>query len=265
MTGSPVADLHVHTNASDGTLSLREIPDAASNASLHTVALTDHDRFHPDLTDPVMTLDTIRIIRGIELKVSCPDGTHIDLLGYAAKRTRELAALIDRLQENRVERAEEIIRNVEKELDISLPITIDDGIGRPHIAGAVSDHPAVSLSHNEVFDELIGDGRPCYVPREIPSLSEGKRILRNACELVSVAHPLRYRHLTTAVSVATELGAIERWYPYKQSVDLNPIDRAIEQGSLIPTGGSDAHGRKLGQCGLDEHACQRVLSALKIV
>lgn len=262
MTGSPVADLHVHTTASDGVLSVEEIPAAARDASLHTVALTDHDRFNPSLKDPVTTVDGIRVIRGIELKVSCPNGTTIDLLGYATTETPALASLIADLQTNRIERAREMIAQLERALDISIDCPMHEGIGRPHIAQAVADHSAVSLTKDDVFDEYIGDGRPCHVQREIPTLAEGARILTDACQLVSVAHPLRYDDLEAALAAAVDVGAIERWYPYDRPVDPSPIDRAIADHSLIPTGGSDAHGPQLGQCGLDEPACQRFLTAL---
>ena len=39
-----VADLHVHTTNSDGTLTLETLAPAAERADLAAVAVTDHDR-----------------------------------------------------------------------------------------------------------------------------------------------------------------------------------------------------------------------------
>ena len=51
-----VADLHVHTTNSDGSLTLETLPDAADAAGVSTVAVTDHDRLHPGLSTPVATV-----------------------------------------------------------------------------------------------------------------------------------------------------------------------------------------------------------------
>ena len=67
-----VADLHVHTTNSDGTLTLGTLAPAAERADLAAVAVTDHDRLHPDLADGVSTLDGITVIHGIELRVETP-------------------------------------------------------------------------------------------------------------------------------------------------------------------------------------------------
>jgi len=48
-----VADLHAHTTVSDGVMSLAEVPATARDAGLDWVAVTDHDRIHPDLSAPV--------------------------------------------------------------------------------------------------------------------------------------------------------------------------------------------------------------------
>ena len=106
-----VADLHVHTTNSDGTLTLETLPGAAREAGVDAVAVTDHDRLHPDLQTPVAVLDGLTVVHGIELRVDSPAG-QVDLLGYGARRTDDLAAELDRLQENRIERAREIVDRV---------------------------------------------------------------------------------------------------------------------------------------------------------
>jgi Predicted metal-dependent phosphoesterases (PHP family) len=90
----PAADLHVHTTASDGTLTVPELPAAARRAGVEWVAVTDHDRVHPDLDAPVTDRDGVHIIRGIELRVET-DRQRLDLLGYGVSRpTRSSPSVI---------------------------------------------------------------------------------------------------------------------------------------------------------------------------
>ncbi|MFB6186737.1 MAG: PHP domain-containing protein, partial [Halobacteriaceae archaeon] len=109
-----------------------------------------------------------------------------------------------------------IVEQIEQHLNITLDVEYHRGIGRPHIARAVINHPDTSLSYDEVFDELIGEGKPCYVARNIPSFSKGHSILTEACSVVGLAHPFRYDDPESALEVTTELDAVERYYPYDQ-------------------------------------------------
>ena len=52
MAESPVADLHAHTTNSDGEMTLSAVSNAAREAGVDAVAITDHDRLHPDLDAP---------------------------------------------------------------------------------------------------------------------------------------------------------------------------------------------------------------------
>ncbi|PSP33660.1 PHP domain-containing protein [Halobacteriales archaeon QH_10_70_21] len=61
-----VADLHVHTTNSDGTLTLSTLVDAAEAAGVTAVAVTDHDRLHPELRTPVSALGELTV-RGREI------------------------------------------------------------------------------------------------------------------------------------------------------------------------------------------------------
>ncbi len=257
-----VADLHVHTDNSDGTLTLETLPTAAERAGLSAVAVTDHDRLHPELSTPVADISGLTVVHGIELRVEVDAGFRVDLLAYGARRTDELLAIVERLQTDRIERGRAIIDRVESRLGVELPIEPRAGIGRPHIASAIAD--VTELSVEDAFAELIGDDCPCYVARDVPSFEEGRRILESACGLVGLAHPLRYDDVDAALSLCAELDAVERFYPYERSVDHRPVDRAIERYDLVATGGSDAHDETLGRAGLDLEQYRRFRSSLTV-
>ena len=255
-----VADLHTHTTVSDGSLTIDEVPAAAREAGLDWVAVTDHDRIHPDLDSPVVVRDGIRIVRGIELRVDA-GFERLDLLGYGVEHTDALDAEIGRLQTDRRERGARILARVEDRIGIDLDVDVRPGIGRPHIARAI-DESSAPFDYAAAFDELIGDDGPCYVAREVTDLDRGIDLLRNACPIVGLAHPFRYDDVDAALEVAPRLDAIERFYSYDRPVDPARIDRVARAGDLLITGGSDAHERTLGTAGLPAAALAPVRDRL---
>ena len=290
------ADLHVHTDHSDGQMNLTEVPGAARGAGVEVVAVTDHDRVHPDIEAPVVVFpregdpvpvspdralpddpedpgdsedpddrddeNAITVIRGIELRVEAGD-RRVDLLGYGLERTPEIEATIQQIQADRRERGRAIIECIADRLGISLPIEPRPGLGRPHVARAVDRHPETDLDYQATFEQLIARDGPCYVERTIPSFEEGRRVLADACDVVSLAHPLRYDDPAAALSLTADLDAVEQYYPYDRDVDLAPVDGAIAEHDLLATGGSDAHDDRLGRAGLDRDDFGRVWASLR--
>jgi len=247
-----VADLHAHTTVSDGVMSLAEVPATARDAGLDWVAVTDHDRIHPDLSAPVEDRDGVRLVRGIELRVDA-GFERLDLLGYAVEHTDALDAEIERLQTDRKQRAAAIVDRVEDRLAVDLGIEPGPGIGRPHIARAI-DESTAPYDYAGAFDELIGNDGPCYVAREVTDLDRGVELLRDACAVVGLAHPFRYDDVDAALDVARELDAVERFYPYGRAVDDARIEAVAAESDLLLTGGTDAHQRTLGEAGLTAEA-----------
>jgi len=258
----PVADLHVHTTNSDGTLTMDTLPAAAKRAGLEAVAVTDHDRLHPRIAAPAVTLDGITVVHGIELRVEA-DSQRIDLLGYGVEETADLTGLVEHLQTDRIERARAITECVEDRLGVHLAVDFEPGVGRPHVARAVADSDA-DLGYEGAFEELIGDDCPCYVPREIPSFERGRRVLGEACRVVGLAHPFRYSEPGRALELATRLDAVEVAYPYSADVDTEPAARLAREHGLLVTGGSDAHDETLGRAGLDSDQFARLRNALDL-
>jgi predicted metal-dependent phosphoesterase TrpH len=251
-----VADLHAHTTASDGTMTAAELAATAADAGLDWVAVTDHDRIHPDLDAPVVERAGVRVVRGIELRVDA-GFERLDLLGYAAEHTAALDAEIERLQADRQRRGAAILDAVEERLGVDLDVEPRPGLGRPHIARAV-EASAAPYDYAGAFDELIGNDGPCYVARDVTDLDRGVELLRDACALVGLAHPFRYDDVDAALDVARELDAVERFYPYGRPVDDGRVERVAAESDLLLTGGSDAHERTLAEAGLTAAAFEPV-------
>ncbi|MGM0592214.1 MAG: PHP domain-containing protein [Halobacteriota archaeon] len=257
---SVVADLHVHTTASDGVLSVAELPAAAREAGISAVAVTDHDRLNADLDGPVTTVEDLAVIRGIEMQVDA-GAQSVDLLGYGVRETESLRAELDRLQRNRIERGRAIVERVEDRLGVDLDVDISEGLGRPDVARAI-DASDADYDFQGAFDHLIGDDGPCYVARDIPDAEAGIDLLSEACSLVGLAHPFRYEDTDAALALAPELDAIERCYPYGREVDFEPLDRLVDEYGLVVTGGSDTHGPTVGDVGVSETTYERFRTRL---
>jgi len=250
-----VADLHVHTTNSDGTLTLVTLPEAAHRGDLDAVAVTDHDRLHPELDGPVTRLDGVTVIHGIELRVDVGD-FRVDLLGYGVHPTGEIQALAEGLQTDRITRARAIVERVEDRTGADLDVTFEEGVGRPHIARAIAESDA-DYDYEGAFRHLIGDDRPCYVSRDIPTFEEGRDVLLESCAVVGLAHPFRYDDPERALELTATLDAVERYYPYGRDVETELVDDVAERYDLLVTGGSDAHDEELGLAGLDREEFER--------
>ena len=272
---SPYADLHVHTTRSDGRLEPDAVAEAARQVGISVVAITDHDVLPPfevsdvrptggdriDERDGTADGGRMTVVAGIELRVEPDDGDRLDLLGYGVHRTDELAELCRTLGDERRTRGQKIVELVEEHEGVTLDVEVDEGTGRPHVARAIDAHPDIDLGYQDAFDELIGSGCPCYVRRRcLPSFDRGRRLLAAACDVVSLAHPLRYRDPEAALERATVLDAVELAYPYTEPVDIGPVERTIAEHDLLATGGSDAHGEVLGVAGLDRESYRRLAS-----
>jgi hypothetical protein len=260
IASAPVADLHLHTTASDGVLTVPQLPAAARAGGVDTVAVTDHDCVHPALDAPVTVHDGVTVIRGIELRVDA-GGQKVDLLGYAVESTPELRDELARIQENRQERARKIRDCVERRLGVTLDLDVREGVGRPHIARSIEASEA-DYDYQAAFDRLIGDDGPCYVAREVTAFERGVELLSDACAVVGLAHPFRYADLDAALALTEELDAVERYYPYGRPVDTDRLDAVVASNDLLTTGGSDAHDEVLGRAGPPRDAFDRFAARL---
>lgn len=245
-----IADLHVHTTRSDGTIEPDAIPAVANRYGCLAIAVTDHDRV-PPWTAAIDVIDGVICIAGIELRVETEEAGRVDLLGYGVTATDSLVAEIERLQRNRAERARSMFERLETKLDVDLGIEPHPGIGRPHIARAVA--ATTDLDYQTVFDRFIGDDGPCYVPRDVTRFDDGIDLLEDASEAVVLAHPLRYDNLDAALALVDRLDGLEYDYPYEVATTGQAmLDRFVTGRELLLTGGSDAHAEAdVARAGLD--------------
>ncbi len=246
------ADLHVHSNASDGTDSPADVMRRAKAAGLDAVALTDHDTT-AGITQARDDLPAgITLVPGMELSCQLNDRS-VHLLAYLFDEADEdLATQTQRIRDDRIIRAQAMVARLR---DLGAPVTWEDVtkiagsavVGRPHIARAmvaagVIDEPAEAFT-----DEWIADNGRAYVDKYALDPAHAIRLIRAAGGTTVLAHPRAGRawNLSDAEIAdlrAAGLAGLEVFHPdHDEATRLHLLRLATDLG-LIATGGSDDHG-----------------------
>ncbi|UCE18104.1 MAG: PHP domain-containing protein [Gemmatimonadota bacterium] len=242
------ADLHVHTTASDGTVSPEKIVELALQTDLKAIAITDHDAIEGIVPaiHSAKNLDC-QVVPGVELSVTM-NGIDMHLLGYYIDYTdSQFAKRLEFFRKVREERAEKIVQKLN---ELGIPIDFENvrkiagegSIGRPHIAEALLQEQFVT-SFNEAFVRFLGYNNPAYVPKFKMSLAEAIDLVRSAGGISVYAHPgtVKKDELIPGF-IAQGLQGLEVIHPdHNPSVTKHYTDVARKFG-LIVTGGSDFHG-----------------------
>ncbi|MEE9541276.1 MAG: PHP domain-containing protein [Candidatus Thorarchaeota archaeon] len=249
------ADLHVHSNLSDGVHSPSELLALASNLNLGALALTDHDTI--DGLVEFMNAEVLGCpirIPGVEISTEYK-GVEAHLLGYfVPTQAPKLVKRLKTLEESRRKRFPKMRSRLESE---GIRLSDDDidqmlqGVkapGRPHLAKLLIQRGYVK-DIEEAFHKYLGKGKPGYVKKERADIGEAISLLRSEGAVPVLAHPLTMRlpDLRSTLIKLRELGllGVESEYDYQHlHLNVKPGEvRAIAEGlGLIETAGSDYHG-----------------------
>ncbi len=246
-------DLHVHSTASDGTMSPAELAVAVKEAGLCAFALTDHDT-----VDGIAEARTaakaasVELIPGVEL--SCDyKGKEVHMVGlYLDETNPRLLTHLARFRDNRDNRNQKMYQKLNEEgfaiSEEGLREMFPDAVlTRAHVARFLLEHGYVK-SISEAFEKYIGDGCRCHVPREKITPQEGIELIHHANGKAVLAHPVLYhmsddrlRKLITDC-LACGLDGIEALYSTYQPGDERYIRKLADEYGLAVSGGSDFHG-----------------------
>src|SRR5437773_11390370 len=131
-----------------------------------------------------------------------------------------------------------------------LEIAQGGALGRPHLAQALFEKGYLR-SYDDAFRTLIAKDSPAYVPRIGLDPFEAVALVRKHGGVPSLAHPGTVVGLDALLPklVAAGLAGIEAYYgEHSPEMTARCLARARMHG-LVPTGGSDFHGR--GEHGVD--------------
>lgn len=246
-------DLHVHSTASDGTLSPSKVTELALQCGLFAYALTDHDTVD-GVAEAMQAAEgtSLTVIPGAEF--SCKyEGMEIHILGLCMDTgCQELLSALGHVREIRRQRNEKLLALFQAD---GFPINYEDlihgnkdtVITRAHFARALLEKGCVS-SVKQAFDKYLGDGKKYYMPKKMLSPKEAIRLIKLAGGLPALAHPLQYKlgwkkteQLLLKLKEEGLMGVEVYYSSHSQSESLHLREIASRLG-LLSTGGSDFHG-----------------------
>ena len=250
------ADLHLHSNASDGSLSPGAVAWAARAGGLSLIAICDHDTVAGVGEAQAALPDGLRLIAGIEIS-SAIGGRELHVLGYgidpgfpellsytaraATARAERMRTMIARLQERKV--------NVAYGDVIAAAEVPPQCLGRPHLARALMNRGHVRTI-GEAFDRFIGNDSPAYVPADLLPPVAAIELIHAAGGVAVWAHP-RLEIFDREVRGLRERGldGVECYRPRTLPTEVQYYETAARDLGMLRTGGSDWHGSWHGPLG----------------
>lgn len=252
-------DLHVHSSASDGTLTPEALVEEAYKNGLSAFALTDHDTIQGiahayDKADRMKQEGKdITVVSGVELSVEYVK-RDIHMLGLLIDHKNE--TLCDALilaQKEREQRNDKMVANLAQAgIDITMEklrdlVGKDTVLTRAHFGKYLVLHQYCKDT-KEAFAKYLNEDGPYYVPRKYITPEDGIDLIRSAGGIPVLAHPLIYKlsdqELDTLVGRLKNHGllGLEAIYSSNMGFDEGIARRLANKYDLLITGGSDFHG-----------------------
>lgn len=249
-------DLHIHTNYSDGVFSPEKVVDAAIEANLDVIALTDHDNIlsYDVAQNYLKKLEkegekTLTVVRGIEVN-TLYQNCEVHILGYFMDvENEDFKNLIKIQQQARVNQTHEIVELLHKKEsinikyeDITKQVAPGGSIGRPHIAKAITAAGGTN-SVMEAYGKYINDSSAVYVKRKTVSPHDAVEIIYDAGGIPVIAHPHDLDSAETLVKDLMHCGlrGIEAYHRKHSPAIVEYFSSMAENLGLVVTGGSDFH------------------------
>lgn len=240
-------ELQSHSTVSDGQLEPAGVVQAAAAAGVEVLALTDHDAIAgvPEAAREAERAG-VELVPAIEMSCVHEYADDLHICGYWID-LEVIEPACERAQQERVNRAEEIIANLRKEgFDLTLEDAIAEAgdalsIGRPHIARAAG----ATGNLGPFFEEYLVPGAKAFVPRRWPTAAEAVEIIQGAGGAAVIAHPYwdikEPAHVERLIRSLPVQG-VETFYPPHTRAQTEHLLALCRELDLTPTASSDFHG-----------------------
>ena len=243
------ADLHVHTNFSDGRLTPQQLLDLSKKSGISIISITDHDSVNaiPEAVKYGKRIG-VQVIPGVEISADLDD-QEVHILGYFIDYSnKKLLDFLTSSRKLRIKRNEKIVEKLNtlgsniKFNSILVKAGANTSIGRPHIAMELNEEGFVN-SYYDAFIKYIGDGKPAYVKKSNPKTADVIKIISEMGGLSFVAHPGKIVRDELLLKLIGEgLDGIELIHPSHSAEDIEYFSKMAAENFLLTSGGSDFHG-----------------------
>jgi 3',5'-nucleoside bisphosphate phosphatase len=261
---APTFELQSHSTYSDGELSPTALVNAAAQAGVELLALTDHDT-----TDGVAEAAQaasrlgLRFVTGVEISVLDPGAQDLHICGYLVDPA--YAALGEQLRRSRLDREQRAERMATALTELGWAIDREhldarkaagQTTGRPHLAEAVVSHPdnaarlaGEGLENPSAFlAAYLIEGRPGFRERLAPTVAEAIDLIHAAGGVAVWAHPFWDIDAGPEVLAtldrfaAAGLDGVEVFYVTHTREQTDLLVARCAELDLLTTGSSDFHG-----------------------
>ncbi|MCW8965398.1 MAG: PHP domain-containing protein [Candidatus Pacearchaeota archaeon] len=279
-------DLHIHTTASDGKKTPREVVDWAIERGLSSIAITDHDEIAGSKEAALYAKDkNIEVVSGIE--ISCFEEEFglrdIHIVGLFVNHDDErILSFVNEMNQCRIKEKKGIINKLnDLGYDISfeeLKLEVNGGsFGRPHVANILFRKYSDKFeTYGQIFDELLGNGKLAHVVREgVYDMKRAIDLIHDSGGIAILAHPGVYGcDVEELINLFAKLGGdgIEVDYNYEKfgEIDLEEfygkLREIAKEKNLLISGGTDFHKelthKNIGEHGVSEEEFDVLKSAV---
>jgi len=247
------ADLHLHTNFSDGTYTPEELTAHGQRLGFRALALSDHDTMEGCARMAAACASAgIEFIPASELTAEL-EGHELHLLGYFLDTTNaKLLEELAKFQEVRQNRIREIVARI-RELNVPLREELVFEVancrapGRPHVARALVK-AGLCRNLDEAFERFLKKDRPAWVPKFKMSAPDAVALIHQAGGLAVMAHP-GLNNCDDLIPALADCGldGLECYHTKHGAAAAYHYQKVAEQLGLLVTGGSDCHGLSKGR------------------
>ena len=247
-------DLHLHSNNSDGSASVKELVEMVKNSGIKIFALTDHDTVK-GVNEAVKYIpDGAMFIKGVELTCKI-DNINCHILGYGINpESRELTELIELGKKLRRQKLETRIKYLREVWNIELTqeelkwLYSRKSVVKTHLANILVNR---GLSDNNV-DAMKKYLDGCKTGNTKFNGIEAIKVIKQAGGIPVWAHPLGgegEEHLTEKyflsqlkTMIESGIEGLECYYSRYTIKESEFLAECAEENNLLISGGSDWHG-----------------------
>jgi 3',5'-nucleoside bisphosphate phosphatase len=268
-----IADLHMHSNFSDGKYDVKYLIDNCIKENLSHFSISDHDTVkHFSEIRRYLNVNNLDIefIPGVEF--SCEfNGTSVHILGYGIdESSTDLTKLFCKINQERID----IIQEMGKRL-INLGCNINyehilenqNSPGRPHLANELVKN-GYAKNFDDAFDKWLGRGKSGYLKKWKPRAEDVIKIIHNSNGIASIAHIGVYKSIKKINKILElNLDCIEAFHPDHSEEYTDNILKFCDENNLSYSGGSDFHGwgnnNSIGSYGLNDDEIIQFINKLQ--
>ncbi len=239
-----IADLHIHTNASDGEFSKEFLNDRLSDLGMEYVSFTDHE----SLSDEGKEYGH-KIIGGVEIYSECL-GKEIHILGYGFKNTKPMLDFLSDKQKKKKENYYKVLYLLSRK-GIKLPpdfFRVNKGDVHSLVT-YITGHSQYK-DRKEAFDFYLKDilsEHPLHIKTPYDEVTD---IIRQADGISVWAHPLKsvsdseFKDFLDSLT-KSGINGLESQFE-AEHIQEKLVNCAFDN-KLVVTFGSDFHGERKNQ------------------